>query len=263
MKAATGAGKDTAAWLVLPDIHLPYEDKRSLKAVKEFAKAREWRGLICLGDLLDVDVLSKFSKENLRGIEGRTLSRDYDAAESFWQEWMEATGTGKKDRPAFWIEGNHEERIERFIDSRPEFRGVLEIPRAVPSVKAGKVKWVPYARKGEVLHVGEKATFIHGIYCNDHHAKTHVTTYGTNVFYGHLHDVQGYSKTWVGDHKTVVGQSLGCLCKYRQNYLKGRPTKWQQAFGVFYFRSDGYFHYYVPRVFRNSFAGPDGRLWRG
>jgi hypothetical protein len=79
---------------------------------------------------------------------------------------------------------------------------------------------VPFWSKGEVFQIGE-ATFIHGRFTNEYHAKKHATRYG-NVFYGHTHDIQSFSGEFYGS-KTIIGQSLG-VCACRKNINAARPT---------------------------------------
>ena len=90
-----------------------------------------------------------------------------------------------------------------------------------------------------------------------------VDYYGVNIFFGHNHDIQGFSKVNRGKNKTLVGQSLGCLCNYEQGYIQGNPTNWQQAFGIFYFFPNGHFTYYIPRIFNHKFISPEGKVYDG
>jgi hypothetical protein len=108
-----------------------------------------------------------------------------------------------------------------------------------------RITCIPFWTKGTVYRIG-KASFIHGTYCCDHHAKKTVMAYGTNIFYAHVHDVQSYSLARYGA-ETFIGQSLGCLCA-EQAYMKGRPDRWVQAVTVFQFGSEGNFQYEVLRI---------------
>ncbi len=77
------------------------------------------------------------------------------------------------------------------------------------------------------------------------------------------HDEQVFPVVRLGDNETRCGHSLGCLCLYDQGYNKRRPNKWQQMFAHFMFRPNGFFNYYVIKVFEHGFIGPDGREYRG
>ena len=199
--------------IVLPDPHIRAkaggEDKRSIAAVEKYIKDAEPDEIICIGDLMDFNCISDHNAFNLRATEGETIARDYEAANKVIDRWQ------KLAESVVLLEGNHDYRVERFLDAYPKMAGTLEVEVGLHLKERG-IKWVRSWSEGTVYRVGN-ANFIHGLYVNDHHAKKHVEAFGRSVFYGHTHDIQLYSKVTAGDNKTTVGQSLGCLCDYRQN----------------------------------------------
>jgi predicted phosphodiesterase len=217
----------------------------------------EWDEVIYLGDFMDFGCISSHNKENLRAIAGKTIWRDYDIGVEILARHQKLAPKAKFTL----IEGNHEHRMERYIDANPQLDGMIEVELGLELIKR-KVKWVRFWSKGEIYKIG-KARFIHGNYTTKYHAAKHADAYGDNVFYGHTHDVQSYSKELHGDDKTIVAQSLGCLCRYDQPYMRGKPSKWQQAFGIFYFQPNGFFTYYVPRIFKHGFISPEGKVYQG
>ena len=246
--------------LVLSDMQI-YErngrvdglDVKTWEVVKQYARGKRWDEIIIIGDFLDFNCISSHNKENLRSVEGQRIAKDYAVGNKILDEIQSIC------KKVILIEGNHEYRMARLIDLYPALEGITEVEKGLRLKERG-VKYIKFWSKGELYKVG-KATFGHGLYTNDNHAKKHVTHYGENFFYGHTHDVQSYSQTLRGKNKTIVGQSLGCLCKYDLPYMRGRPSKWQQAFAVFYFRDNGFFNYSMIRIFQNSFIGPDGKLY--
>ena len=40
--------------------------------------------------------------------------------------------------------------------------------------------------------------------------------------------------------------------------MRGRPSKWQQGFGVFHFQPNGFFNFFQVRIFKHSFIAPEG-----
>ena len=240
--------------IVLSDTHVPNHDEKSIDNVMRYMKDHKWDEVVLLGDFMDFDCISSHNKDNLRTIAGKTIWKDYDIGVELLDQ-LQKSAPGAK----FTLcEGNHEERIERYIDANPQLEGMIEIETGLELLKR-KVKFIRY-RKTDTHRIG-KAKFFHGIYTNQYHAKKTVDNFGDNIFYGHTHDVQSHSREMKGDNKTLVGQSLGCLCRYDQAYMKGRPNKWQQAFGVFYFLPSGYFNYYVVRIFNHGFISPEGKRY--
>lgn len=244
--------------LVLPDPHVPQHDKKIWEPVLEYVSDNEWDEWICLGDLMDFNQVSRWTKSNIRKIAASSLKKDYDAGNLWLDQLQEAVGW---NTPGTVIEGNHDYRIELYLDEYPQFEGMLEVPFNLNLEERG-INWVPYWSKGELYTKGH-AVFCHGKWHSVNHAKAHAEKFGTNVFYGHIHDIQSHSVERLGDDCTIVGQSLGCLCEYDQGYIRGAQiTKWQQGFGVFYFLPDGNFNYYVVRIIDGKFISPEGNLYQ-
>lgn len=242
--------------LVIPDIHFPFEDRQTLTAIEQVMADRPWNEIVQIGDFMDLNCISTHNIHKLKSIEGQTLAHDFDVANEALDRWQRLA---KKAKITI-LEGNHDERMLRYIDANPQLAGTMEVPRLLSLKKRG-IQWVPNWSTGAVHQIGN-ANFTHGQYTNEHHAKKHVSRFGVNVFYGHTHDIQAYSLVLLGEDKTIVGQSLGCVCRYDQTYLQGSPTNWQQAFATFHFFPDGFFTYNVIRIFKHRFYF-EGTEYRG
>src|SRR5579885_506194 len=246
--------------LVLPDIHLrpslngvpSGEDIETLSSVQRYVARYKWDEVVQIGDLIDFDCISSHNAHKLRVIEGRRIQKEYDYGNRWLDSWQKATGGAE------WtiLEGNHCERVERYIDANPALEGSLEFDKQLQLKQRG-IRWVRFWTKGEIYSIGN-AHFIHGQHTNKYHAEKTAAEYGVCVFYGHTHDVMCVPKSLRGADKSILGQSLGCLCRYDQPYMRGRPSKWQQAFGVFHFQPDGFFNHYVVNIFDHKFISPEG-----
>lgn len=228
-----------------------------------------WDEVIYLGDVLDFDSISKYNKDKPRLTENRRLMADYEHVEKMIDRHIRICRKNNGKVKFVLIEGNHEHRMNDFIDRHPDLEGIMEVSNGLNLSHLGRygpfkecVKWVPFWSMGEVYRIG-KAIFIHGRYTNAHHAKKHALAYGTNVFYGHTHDIQSYSVVRLGDDKTFMAQSLGCLCEYNQKYMSGSPSNWQQAITTFWFRKDGTFNHAVSNITNHKFVAPNGKEYRG
>lgn len=250
---------DIKRWLVLPDVQLPFHDKRTLAAIEKLMADYRFDGWLQIGDFMDFDCISSHNKNNLRAVEGRRIMYDYDMASGLLDRHQAIIRANNKDAQFVIIEGNHEFRMSRYLDANPQMEGMVEVPTCLEFGRR-KIKWVPYWSKGTVFKLG-KANFIHGRYTNQYHAQKHVSNYGCNIFYGHTHDVQTFSKEMHGENSTVVGQSLGCVC-LPQSYMRGGPNKWQQAVTIFEFFPDGNFTYNVIRIFKHKFIY-NGQVYEG
>jgi predicted phosphodiesterase len=244
--------------LVLSDLQVPYHDPDALDAVLEYAADEGgWDWWIQIGDFMDFKYLHKLSAQNLRILNEGCFEEDYRVGRRVLRD-IKSSMPGARGTI---LEGNHDYRVASYLDLHPQLRGVLEVPVGLDLQRA-RVQWVENWSKGELVREG-KATFTHGRYVNQYHAAKHARQYGCNIFYGHVHDVQSHSLEKLGDNDTIVAQSIGCLCQYDQEYMRGAPSKWQQAFAVFYIEPNGHFTYYVPRIIDGSFVAPNGKRYSG
>lgn len=112
--------------LVIPDQH----------AHPDFGNERaDWLGqlildlrpdvLINMGDAGDFSSLSSYDRGK-RSFHGKSYRRDLDAHLDFQERMWAPIRKAKKKRPySIFLEGNHEERIERALDLSPELVGTV------------------------------------------------------------------------------------------------------------------------------------------
>ena len=180
-------------------------------------------------------------------MEGGRILEEYRAADAILTKHENIIrGNNPKARMVL-LEGNHCFRIERLIDANPAIEGSLEVEKVL-GLNKRRIEWIRSWSKGELFTLG-KCAFHHGLYCNDHHAKKTVQRFNRNILYGHTHDIQLFSSHGHTAADVLIGGSLGCLCKVPQKYLRGAPTRWQQAVTVFEFdTATGDFWFNVIRI---------------
>jgi len=253
--------------LVLPDLQCrvarlgdpPGEDGKTLLALQKYVDANgPYDEGVQLGDWLDLPYFSRY--------DGGTWLED---ALDYYEEDV-AIGCGVLEpfvavcKKFTVLEGNHDHRFKQFLKKHPHLVGKIDSPEqwAKNYLKAA---WVPYwSNKQLSVKIG-KAEFIHGQYCNKYHAEKHSREFlGSNVFYGHVHDIQSYSPRvrGPGGH-TPAAMSLGCLCRFDQPWLNGDSVNWTQSFSEFFFFPDGNFTFFETRIFNNRFVGRDGKEYKG
>jgi predicted phosphodiesterase len=247
--------------IVLPDMHIPFHDRKALSAVEQYMADETWDEWLQLGDFLDLSCISHFSRHTPRKVEGHTIHAEYEAGNRVLERHQAIVRERNPKAKFTMLEGNHEGRVEKYLDEFPQLRNIIEVETAL-CLNKRNVKWVKCNSKGDAYKLG-KAYFHHGLYTNEHHAKKMGSNFGGNVFYGHTHSVQEYSKVLWGANKSIVGASLGCLCEYEQDYIGKNPTSWQHAFGVFHFMQDGSFNHYVVRIHDGAFVAPNGKMYVG
>lgn len=222
--------------------------------------AHRWAGYIQLGDLLDFNELSSYND----GAPGRVRERvdeTFAVTNALLDRHQAIIRKRNKAARFVLLEGNHEYRATAYTERHPELGSALSVPHNL-RLSERRIEWIPSWSQGRLFKLGN-AFFTHGLITSKYHAAVMAQRYGVCIYYGHTHDVQEFPQVLHGADKTILGKSLGCLCKYDQAYMKGAPTNWQQAVSTFFIHSDGYFTEYTSRVFKHRFVGPDGVTYAG
>ena len=253
--------KDIYRVVVTPDAQFPYEDREACDAVEQYVADNRFDEWIDLGDFMDFDFLSTHNIGKPRLNVGKILKQHYTYGREVLDRRIAALAKNNKKATMTLIEGNHDFRVEAYIDKNPELEGLIEVEEGLGLAERG-IQWIRFWRDGTIYKIG-KAGFCHGLYTTRYHAAKMVDNYCCNIFYGHVHDVMEHPKVMHGKDEVVVGQSLGCLCRLDQAYIKQNPKNWQLAFGDFFFTREGMFTYYVPRIFDGKFVAPTGKVYKG
>jgi hypothetical protein len=143
------------------------------------------------------------------------------------------------------IEGNHDAWMNAFVAENPFLKSDYLFKNAVRLKERG----YNYHKNGDFLTIG-KLNFYHGNhYATVNHTRNHLTKLGTNVMYGHHHDIQQASVTHLGGQKSAW--SIGCLkdmSKEKNSWLGGRQHNWSHAFAVVDFYDKGLFTVHVVQI---------------
>tara|TARA_R100000789_G_scaffold13284_1_gene17065 strand:- start:45 stop:521 length:477 start_codon:yes stop_codon:yes gene_type:complete len=135
------------------------------------------------------------------------------------------------------LQGNHDEWLDRFVEKFPYLKEYTF--RKACKIDERGYKYYPHNKP---LKIG-KINFIHGVYATVYHAKKHLEAYGSNICYGHTHDVQRHTLTKL-DSGTIAAWAMGCLkdmSSEKNKWLRGRLHNWCHAFGIITWHNNGDF----------------------
>ena len=228
---------ETQRWLIIPDSHTPYHDKRALEDLifQEVIPAFDWYGVVILGDFFDNYSISDYTKSPTRL---RNLKEEMKVGRDLLH-FLESMPF--KER--IFVEGNHENRFSRFISSKvPELHEwAIEMWMSV----FGAWKYVPYQEDTEI----GKLFITHDVgHSGALSTRQTLQAYQDNVIIGHNHNmlytVQGNAKG-----TPHVGASFGWLgdvekIDYRHR-MKARK-EWIKGFGVLHHHPKTNFIYIQP-----------------
>jgi hypothetical protein len=209
----------------LGDAHAPHQDPVAVRLALGFLGWFAPQTLYLIGDIADFYQVSRFDKDPQRLL---ALQDDLDACVDFLADVRKAVGP--RCRVVF-LEGNHEDRLARYLHPRPEIAGLrsMRLPDLL-GLGGLKIEHRPYA--GPLVHPGTDFLVEHGDRVSRQSgatAKSMLDARGMSGISGHTHRLGAHYRTDEGGEK--VWYENGCLCDVRPSYVKGRPN-WQQGFSV-------------------------------
>ena len=217
--------------VVIPDQHAPIHDRKAVKVVLQALEMIKPDIFINLGDVGEWSSVSnhRYKRRKRPPLEYQLpeIDKEVNQVNKLIDEFdsvLDSIGCTNRHILA----GNHDEWLDSFVEENPyveqySFRNAC--------------KWdergYEYRSYNEVLTIG-KLSFVHGAYTGINHTRQHILSYGTNLMYGHTHDVSRYSATRLLDGN-ISAWSMGCLkdmSAEKNKWLKGRLHNWNHAFGI-------------------------------
>lgn len=221
-------------WLILPDSHYPYQDKKAHRLIDKIIAANDFYGIAIMGDWWDFYAISSHSKDPLRKMD---LADEIEQGNNRLKEF-DKMGFKRK----LFISGNHEYRLDRYIADKAQevYRalapsGLLTV-KTIPQVLEFRERgweWTPYkeyakigklylthdaGKAGQSAHIDAQAAFE------------------ANVVIGHTHRaatiIKGSAR---GDiHMGVMLGWLGDVNQVDYMHKIRAQRDWSLGFGIAY-----------------------------
>lgn len=219
--------------LILSDIHFPEQEKRAIDAAISYGRANDANLVILNGDIFDCHEISRFDKDPRakRYVEELKIGRPF---------FPYLRSQFPKARIVY-KEGNHEERLEKYIV--PRAPALLELEclswPSLLGLRDSGVDWLGDKRK---IGLGKLSVF-HGHELGGggecvHPAKRLFDKAGESSLAGHHHRKDEYHKR-TASGKEIATWVTGCLCHTRPYWLK--YNNWTNGFAFVRTYKDGSF----------------------
>lgn len=199
-------------FIVLSDIHFPYQDDKAIKAVYKFLEQHPVDTIILNGDILDFYDVSSFDKDPSRI---NSLQKEIDMANKFFSQ-LRKRHSGR----IIFIGGNHDaDRLERYLKKHPELYSLnaLKIDRILNLNEYGIDFYRDEFRLGSLK-------IIHGDMVRKFSAYTargELEKHDTSGISGHCfsEDVEVLTPTgWISIIDVNVGDTVGTINKDTQAF---------------------------------------------
>lgn len=234
--------------LIVPDSHVPCHDKLAFKIMFKIAKhiyeskTHDLAEIVFLGDFIENLAVSTHKKDLPYN---QSLKHEIDEVNK-QLDYIDELFPSEKVKKVF-CEGNHEERLSRFIrDKAPELYGLSNIEELL-KIKERRYKWVKFEpRQSYSLFNGSVITRHTPVGSS---AKTTAMRAGSRVdciLFGHIHSFDEASVGCLGQsaqtHQTVKAKACGFLGDLNDKVFKySDNNNWALGFMLA--------HYHSGRVF--------------
>lgn len=238
--------------LIIPDCHAPYVDKVAWRVLLAAGRALKPDFIVILGDFGDFYSVSNHSKDPRRVM---LLDEEIRCVNERLSE-LDALGAKEKH----FIEGNHENRLQRYLDDHaPALKGLLTV-RDQFKLKERGWSFTPYK---DFLSLG-KISFTHDVGKAGKYAHYDAQmAFEGNVVIGHTHRL-GYTVVGNVRGKPHLGAMLGWLGDFEEvDYMhRARARRdWVHGFGIAYMEPNGNVHV-TPVPIVNGSVIVEGKLVR-
>jgi len=211
--------------LVVGDVHVaPNQNIRRAKWLGKHIAATRPQRVVFIGDFLSFDSLSAWDKDKRRTMEGRRYAKDVQSGAAFLGAMAAELGDYKGD--FIYVEGNHENRLHRYLAQDPTFDGSIDYIKDMgfswdlvfPYKEAFVHRGVHYTH----IPIAENGSPISGKYV----ASRALDVYGCPVVFGHTHKLNTACVHRKGTPHLQMAVNVGCYFEHIDEYAQGSQTSY-------------------------------------
>lgn len=224
--------------LVVGDAHVGADDPLvRFDYANELIMDKRPDKIIIMGDFLTLNCLSAWDMNKRMKMEGRRyfdeIVQGNEALDRMFHGLNIDNQRLRKNKKKLYIpdiiyiEGNHEDRLTRYMESDPTFQGTVSIPKDLQLAERA-IKWVPY--REYYHHNGIAFTHIPHNSVKPVSGKYHVHKAMDctiqSVVYGHTHKLETACRHVPGMKHLQQVLSAGCFFEHDEEYVHGLITNY-------------------------------------
>jgi len=239
--------------LVIGDCHLePNQPIDRFRWLGRFIAEEQPEVIVQIGDFVSLDCLSHWDYNHRARMEGRRYKDEITYAQkalhALEQPVRNLNAVNKRNKKKLytphkiWHEGNHEDRLNKYVEDRPELIGSLVLARAIGVYNYGwdLIPYKEYSKVGNILftHIPINGANqpISGKYLCDKAISMHET----NIVFGHNHRLELSTESRHGRDTRLFALSVGCFIDGIPAYARGGKThkSWWRGVVMLYHEED-------------------------
>lgn len=209
--------------LVVGDAHVDeHQSLRRFKLANQLIKREKPDTVVIIGDFLSLNCLSEWDRNKRAKMEGRRYKAEITAG----NRALDLLLDGEDLKSVHFIEGNHEDRLTRYLDVDPIFADDHNIPDDL-ELKARGIIWTPYKQVRTINGI----SFTH-IPCsgngkaigNPNVAQKALKLFHNSVVFGHTHTLDHAAEHRHGSPHLNQALAVGCFFEHVDEYAVGSKT---------------------------------------
>lgn len=222
--------------LVIGDAHIGEDDDLSrFNLLGDLILDQRPTHIVIIGDFLTLNCLSAWDMDKRKTMEGRRYKAEIDSGMDALTRMLAPIDLYNVDRreqkkrqydpELYYIMGNHEDRLTRYLEQDPTFDGFVSVEKDLKLVDWG-FKVVPYRAWCEIngvwfTHIPHNEVKpVTGRY----HIHQAATTTINSIVYGHTHKLELLNKHAQGMEHLQQVLCCGCFFDKHEPYVDGRVT---------------------------------------
>lgn len=242
--------KDTGLHIILPDVHSPWDNKVLTEGILKFIKdlGSKLKGFHILGDFLEMNSISSHSKGEIP-LKGITLGYEYQEGNKLLDKFEKTVPKGIQKN---FLYGNHEARyfsITKKSDTNKFADAIINPTKALKLKERGYKVYEDW--KNDYIKLGNHMYIIHGEFCTNNPAKTHLQKYKQSCIFGHTHRSDSYYEG------NMAAFNIGALADFNApcfDYVSRiQKLNWMNGFAIVQIDEQGFFHTQVITAYNNHF----------
>lgn len=180
--------------------------------------------VVLIGDFLSLNCLSAWDQNKRKAMEGKRYAKELKAGNDALNMMQE--GTSALDISWVYLEGNHEDRLTRYVNIDPTFEGAVGIEKDL-SLKDRGFSWVPYKTVLNIRGINFCHVPLSGngrAISNPNVCQKALRLFAGSVVFGHTHTLDVACEHRHGSKHLAQALSVGCFFEHVDEYALGAKT---------------------------------------